>query len=77
MDRAEERIIQNLLDAGYCPSECKDFLRLPEEEQKERLENKRREILTELHAANDRLECLDYLRYQYQNRMKREENQNG
>ena len=30
------------------------------------LEEKRRELLGELHTAKEKLDCLDYLRYQYQ-----------
>jgi DNA-binding transcriptional MerR regulator len=66
MDKEEQALVQNLLDAGCCPSDCKAFLRLPENEQKAMLEEKRRELLGELHTAKEKLDCLDYLRYQYQ-----------
>ena len=66
MDKEEQALVQNLLDAGCCPSDCKAFLRLPEDEQKAMLEKKRRELLRELHTAREKLDCLDYLRYQYQ-----------
>jgi|GEM_PF-6966434 len=66
MDREEQALIQNLIDAGCCPSECEAFLHLSENERKNMLEIKRRELLSELHTAKDKLDCIDYLRYQYQ-----------
>lgn len=65
MEKSEQRIRQNLFDAGCCPADCEAFIRLSEDEQRFILEKRRREILIELHTAKDQLDCLDYLRYQY------------
>jgi hypothetical protein len=65
MDKAERALMQNLADAGCCPSDCETFLHLSEIEQKAMLEKKRKDLLNELHAAREKLDCLDYLRYQY------------
>jgi mevalonate kinase len=66
MDKEEQKLVQNLNDAGCCASECEAFLHLDECEQKVMLEKKRQDILGELHIVKKKLDCLDYLRYQYQ-----------
>ncbi len=63
------RIAENLKDAGCPDSFIQEFLTAwasgTPEAQRCLLERQRRCILDQLHAEQRRLECFDYLRYQF------------
>ncbi len=67
-EKESESLVQNLKDAGcdretiekYC--QCCDC---GDQRGKERLlEQHRRDLLDDMHRAQKRIDCLDYLRYQ-------------
>ena len=69
MDRAA--IIQNLEDAGCSGPFIQQYLKTVETrgggpERLRLLEERRRDLLSRLHAEQRKLDCLDYLRYQLQ-----------
>ena len=55
-----------LRDAGCPPDQCFSFLQCSRTEQMQMLEAYRKKLLLQMHAVQQRLDCLDYLRYQYQ-----------
>ncbi len=63
------RIAENLRDAGCPDSFIEEFLNAyasgTPETQCRLLERQRRCILDQLHAEQKRLECFDFLRYQF------------
>ncbi len=63
------RIAENLRDAGCPDSFIREFLAAyassTPEAQCRLLDRQRRRILDALHADQKRLECFDYLRYQF------------
>ncbi len=63
------RIAENLRDAGCPDSFIEEFLDAyasgAPEAQRRLLERQRRCILDQLHAEQKRLECFDFLRYQF------------
>ncbi len=63
------RIAENLRDAGCPDSFIEEFLDAyasgTPEAQRRLLDGRRRRILEQLHAERKRLECFDYLRYQF------------
>lgn len=61
----KNEIIAILKDAGLSDSWINNFLRLPVTEQNNLLEGYRTDILEQLHGCKKKLDCLDYLRYQY------------
>lgn len=67
-----EEVTQNLKDAGCAPEMVKQFFALAERgadrERMALLKKHRAELLDEVHAGQDRIECLDYLIYQIQKR---------
>lgn len=65
-------IIAILKDAGLSDSGINHFLELPLSEQKDWLEGCRTDILEQLHGSKKKLDCLDYLRYQYKFSQKKE-----
>lgn len=66
------RIAENLKDAGCPDSFIEEFLAAyasgAPETQRRLLERQRRRILDQLHTEQKRLECFDYLRYQFMER---------
>lgn len=70
----EEDIQRNLLDAG-CDEQVIGHYMAARRSGDSRscsrlLENRRRALLDEIHDAQKRLDCLDYLRYQMQKTQK-------
>jgi hypothetical protein len=68
MNRTQEEIYQNLLDAGYSKSRADRFMTYVKsgdrESQEQDLALKRTKILEKLHQENRHLECLDYMLYE-------------
>ncbi len=66
------RIAENLRDAGCPDSFIEEFLTAyasgAPDVQRRLLERQRRCILDQLHAEQKRLECFDFLRYQFMER---------
>ncbi len=66
------RIEENLKDAGCPDSFIQEFLTAyasgAPDAQRRLLERQRQCILDKLHAEQKRLECFDYLRYQFMER---------
>lgn len=61
----DERIRQNLADAGCSEEFMASFEEAGDDaERLRRLRSRRKELLVSLHADQYRLDCLDYLIYQ-------------
>lgn len=61
----ESNLVQCLFDAGYPEQNITALLKQPLAQQRAMIEAYRRTLLNELHSVTQKLECLDYLRYQY------------
>lgn len=61
----KNEIIAILKDAGLSDSWINNFLQSPVTQQKNLLDGCRTDILDQLHGSKKKLDCLDYLRYQY------------
>lgn len=56
-------LARNLRDAGCTEAEIRQFPHLSPPEARRFLARKRSELLRELHASQERIDCLDYLVY--------------
>lgn len=63
----ESKLVQCLTDAGYTSKNIAALLEQPPTRQRAMIEEYRCTLLDELHCTTHKLECLDYLRYQYLN----------
>ena len=63
-----EALIQNLKDAGCTPEFIKQFTlgRYGSEERLQLLQRHRAKLLSDVHAKEKQIDCLDYLVYQIQ-----------
>ncbi|WP_321974181.1 hypothetical protein [Paratractidigestivibacter sp.] len=61
----DDKIRQNLVDAGCDQAFIDEFEGLCDCAQFCRLKARRRELLDSIHAEQKKLDCLDYLIYQY------------
>ncbi len=63
-----EALIQNLKDAGCTPEFIKQFTldRCGSEERLQLLQRHRAKLLSDVHAKEKQIDCLDYLVYQIQ-----------
>lgn len=68
-------VLQNLKDAGCTDEMVEKFMDLQanedEEQQIRLLSSHRKHLLEELHREEKRIDCLDYLIYQMQNKNKK------
>ena len=68
-------VLQNLKDAGCTDEMVEKFMDLQanedEEQQIRLLSSHRKHLLEELHREEKRIDCLDYLIYQLQNKNKK------
>lgn len=68
MGQKESELIQNLEDAGCDEEIVTTFMRCREQGKEDAiyqlLKAKRRSLLDEVHCAEKRIDCLDYLVYQ-------------
>ena len=68
-------VLQNLKDAGCTDEMVEKFMDLQanedEEQQIRLLSSHRKQMLEELHREEKRIDCLDYLIYQMQNKNKK------
>lgn len=69
----KENILQNLKDAGCTPEFVKAFMELVEEGRRDAqlkmLFDHRQRLLDRIHENQRRLDCLDYLKYQIQQKV--------
>lgn len=77
----KEAVIQNLKDAG-CSGECiEEYLLLADNgavrAQLVLLEKHRKELLKAVHENEKKIDCLDYLIYQFRGSLKTKQEHNG
>ena len=76
MERTEEAIVQNLMDAGCSSETVSAFLEEMKEgkltESLRLLKKHRRYLLEFMHREEKKIDCLDYLLYELQKSLKTE-----
>ena len=66
--RTEQEIIENLKDAGCCEESIEDFMKCFRNGDMKKgmkvIESCRKDILSDTHEGQRKIDCLDYLAYQ-------------